>query len=65
MAHVGEQAKPVEIKDHLKISKGDLNLRLANLVEKRLLYKPARGVYAFSLPLFKEFLLREEKYSVV
>lgn len=56
-AGVGE----VEIKQIRKISKighGVLMELLKRLIEKGLVYRAERGKYGFTLPLFREFLLR-------
>lgn len=60
MAQVGEkEISPVKILKILKMEKSMLFAYLRNLIEKNLLYKSGRGKYAFTVPLFREFLLRK------
>jgi DNA-binding transcriptional ArsR family regulator len=60
MARAG--AAEVEVKQIIKISKisyGVLMELLKRLMEKGLVYRAERGRYGFTLPLFREFLLRK------
>lgn len=52
--------KPSEILKHVRVKKPHLFLYLRNLLEKNLIYKNSRGSYSFSIPLFREFLLRNK-----
>lgn len=60
MAQIGdENISPIKILKILKIEKSMLFAYLRNLIEKNLVYKSGRGKYAFTIPLFREFLLRK------
>ena len=59
MAKIGkDEVSPVEIMEAMKIEKSMLFAYLRNIIEKNLIYKFGRGSYAFTVPMFKEFLLR-------
>ena len=49
------------VKKHARISSGTFAKNLARLEEKGLVYKIKHGVYQFTLPLFREYLLRQQK----
>ncbi len=59
MAKVNEETvNPAKILKFLKIEKSMLFAYLRNLIDKNLIYKSKRGEYAFTVPLFREFLNR-------
>lgn len=53
--------RPNQIAIYTKIKKPHMFLYIRNLLEKNLIYKNTRGSYSFSIPLFREFLLRKTK----
>ena len=55
----GEEVSPTEILKILKIDKAMVFIYLKNLIDKNLVYRSGRGKYSFTIPLFKEFLLRK------
>lgn len=59
MARIGaEEIEPIKIRKISKINHGTLMELLKRLIEKGLVYRSGRGRYGFTLPLFREFLLR-------
>lgn len=59
MAKTGaEEIEPIKIRKISKINHGTLMELLKRLIEKGLVYRSGRGRYGFTLPLFREFLLR-------
>jgi len=58
MLDLPEELEVSEIRKRIKKSRGAINLLLNNLVEKEILYRVKRGCYSFTLPMFKEFLVR-------
>lgn len=59
MANLGDEMKVSEIRKRVKKSRGALNIILNSLVQKDIIYRVRRGVYLFTLPLFREFLRRQ------
>lgn len=54
-----ENVRPVEILGKLEMEKPVLFIYLHKLMDKNLIYRAARGSYAFSIPLFRDFLVRK------
>ncbi len=52
---------PTEIIKATGIGKSTFFMHLQNLANKNLIYRASRGAYSFSIPLFKEFLVRKKK----
>lgn len=60
MAYVGDRARTSDIIRQTDVS-GDVTKQLlGRLGEKGLIYRIRKGVYSFTLPLFREFLLRQD-----
>lgn len=60
MAHCnGHQVSANELAKKVKLNYRALQQLLFKLIEKGLIYRSRRGFYAFSIPLFKEYLLRQ------
>lgn len=58
MAKIGSTSTTSELLKRLDIENNLLQQLLLKLIEKGLIYRVKKGVYTFSLPLFREFLLR-------
>lgn len=61
IAEAGSQIKVTELesKKEIGFSSGTIRKLLSRLEEKGLIYRPNRGIYSFTVPLFREFLLRK------
>lgn len=57
----GQGARVSDIRKKTGIDRNYLNQILKHLMDKGILYRVSRGRYAFTLPLFGEFLLRKRK----
>lgn len=59
MAGLGPGAsRSADIADALKVKINSLGPTRANLIKKGMIYSPAHGDMAFTVPLFDEFMLR-------
>jgi hypothetical protein len=58
IAEVGEAAPLRQVVTRLGISNGAAQAAILRLVDKGLIYRPERGVVAFAVPLFGEYLRR-------
>jgi hypothetical protein len=59
MAGLGSGAhRSGDIADALGVKINSLGPRRANLIRKGMIYSPAHGDMAFTVPLFDEFMLR-------
>lgn len=58
MAKIKDEITPNKIRKEIPIKKTTLSTYLESLIEKGLIYKIQRGSYAFSIPLFQQYLSR-------
>jgi len=59
IAGFGEEARVSELREKTQVDRNSLNQILKHLMDKGILYRVRRGKYAFTLPLFGEFLRRK------
>jgi hypothetical protein len=58
----GETATVKQLADTAKLKNNELQPMIANLINKGLVYRPDRGVVAFTAPMFGAFLRRTEPH---